>query len=508
MNEEKEVSSVNKENTIDILVSPKKKESAAPAAEKKSAPLLGETPSKSAPARSGAARARSSEAKSTPKKAVKGNPDGADQTRFVPVTEKIATSTSQIAQKTRVGGATVKERPKSGENKEKNRVVPVKTKKLQKSKKEISPEEKKAQKMGLRATVIIALIYIAAVVLISAILSYFGIRWANDVFALVKEDVTATVSIPENATISEVAAILDTNGLIEYPTIFRMYISFKNRNADPPLAFKAGEYELSAKLNYDQIVSLIKDRKSRSIVTITIPEGYTVDEIIELFTSQGMGTKEGFVDAINNFDYDYTFMDKLNAITLSPERRYRLEGYLFPDTYEFYTDSSEIGIVDKMLTAFEAHFEDAYYARLDEMGMNLDQVVTLASIVQMEGKFNSDFYPISGVFHNRLNSKTLKKLQSDATVQYCLEERKEDLTYADLEVEDPYNTYKIEGLPPSAISNPGWEAIQAALYPESHNYYYFVSDTDGSTVFAKNEPEHLKNVDALRKAKEEGTTID
>ncbi|MBR2616336.1 MAG: endolytic transglycosylase MltG, partial [Clostridia bacterium] len=227
-----------------------------------------------------------------------------------------------------------------------------------------------------------------------------------------------------------------------------------------------------------------------------------------LFTSQGIGTKEGFVDAIQNYDYSYRFLEELEKNGLPEGRKYRLEGYLFPDTYEFYTDSSEIAIIDKMLTAFEAHFEGAYYDRLEEMEMTLDEVVTLASIVQMEGKFTSDFYSVSGVFHNRLNSKNMRKLQSDATVQYCLPERKEELSYADIAIDSPYNTYENEGLPPSAITNPGWEAIQAALYPEENRYYYFVSDTDGTIEFAETEQMHLKNRAWLTEAIQNGTTID
>jgi len=411
------------------------------------------------------------------------------------------------AEKTRVGGAvSVKRGGKASSDPAEVKKPPVP--KEAKEKKAATPEEKKAVRASMRSTLVLALIYIGVVVSISALLSFFGIRWANDVFALVKDEVVATVTIPENATIAEVASILDDCGLIEYPSVFRMYIGFKNRDADPPLAFKAGEYELKSTLNYDQIVSMIKNRRSRTIVTITIPEGYTVDEIINLFTSQGIGTREGFVDAINNFPYDYTFMEKLNAIELSPNRRYRLEGYLFPNTYEFYTDSKEIAIVDKMLAAFEAHFEKDYYVRLDELKMNLDEVITLASIVQMEGKFNSDFYPVAGVFHNRLKSRDRKKLESDATVQYCLGEHKEDLTYADLELDNPYNTHIYEGLPPSAISNPGWEAIQAALYPEENKYYYFVSDTDGSMIFASTHAQHLNNAAAVARDKENGTSVD
>ncbi len=369
--------------------------------------------------------------------------------------------------------------------------------------------EMRSQGFSLASTLVVALIYIGVVVGISAILSTCGIRWANDIFALVKDDVTATISIPENATVSEVSTILKDGGLIEYPAVFRFWVNFKNRDSETPLAFKAGDYELSSTLNYDQIVSKIRDRKARGIIKLTIPEGYTVDEIINLFISNGMGTREGFIEAINHYDYkNYKFMEKLNEIQLSPDRKYRLEGYLFPDTYEFYADSKEVAIIDKLLAAFDSRFEQDYYARLDELGMNLDQVITIASIVQKEGKFSTDFYPVAGVFYNRLNSKNMRRLQSDATVQYCLSERKPELSYEDLEIDNPYNTYRNEGLPPSAISNPGWEAIQAALYPEQHKHLFFISDTDGSMIFADTEAQHSANAAKLREAKEKGTSID
>ncbi len=497
-----------KENTLDILVSPKKKEEPKEilAPKKETAPSgasAGKTVS------SGAAK------KAVPKKTVAVK---AAQTRKIPAsgvkglsvkskTEKAVSSFS--AEKLSAGlkdaGSAVKKaysslKKTSGEKKEKAKKPAVK--------RPMTPEEKKSVRASMGYTATIALIYIAVVVGISAILSFVGIRWANDIFALVKDEVVATITIPENATVSEVSNLLKEKDLIEYPSVFRFYINFKNRDSENALTFKPGDHEISSTLNYDQIVSKIKDRKTRKIITLTIPEGYTVDETIDLFLSNGMGTRAGFVEAINNFDYDYVFMDKLDAIKLSDKRKYRLEGYLFPDTYEFYTDSSEVAIVDKLLAAFEAHFEEDYYLRLEELGMNLDQVVTLASIVQKEGKFISDFYPIAGVFYNRLKSNNMKRLQSDATVQYCLEERKEELSYKDLEVDSPYNTYRNAGLPPSAISNPGWEAIQATLYPETNSHYYFISDTDGSIIFADTEAQHLANAAKLKAAKENGTSID
>lgn len=345
----------------------------------------------------------------------------------------------------------------------------------------------------VRPTIVRTLLYIAFVVIVSAILSAVAISWANDVFALVKDEVTATVTLPEDATLSEVAGMLKDEGIIRYPFVFRLYVSYRHRNDDPPLSFKAGEYELKSTLNYDQITNLIKFKTTREIIKLTIPEGLNVNETIELFLKNGIGTREGFVQAINEYPYEYTFMEKLNQIQFSEARSYRLEGYLFPDTYEFYTDSSEVAIVDKMLSAFEAHFEKAYYDRLDELGMNLDQVVTIASMAQMEGRTENDFYSIAGVFNNRLKSSDFPYLQSDATVQYAIQDHKEDLSAEDLSVASPYNTYVVKGLPPGPISNPGWAAIQAALYPESNDYYFFIADVDGTTLFARNITEHQRN---------------
>ena len=383
--------------------------------------------------------------------------------------------------------------------------VPIATPAAVPEKPKKSPREKGGillEQGRIRSTLTRTLLYIAFVVVISAILSTIAIRWANDVFALVKDEVTTTISLPEDATISEVAGILKDSGIIQYPFVFRMYVGYRHRNDDPPLSFKAGEYELKSTLNYDQITNLIKFKSTRQIIKLTIPEGLNVNETIQLFLDNGIGTREGFVQAINEYPYEYAFMERLNQIQFAEGRSYRLEGYLFPDTYEFYTDSSEVAIVDKMLSAFEAHFEKAYYDRLDEIGMNLDQVVTIASMAQMEGRTENDFYAIAGVFNNRLKSATLRYLQSDATVQYAIQDHKEDLTAEDLSVASPYNTYVTQGLPPGPIANPGWAAIQAALYPEANDYYYFVSDIDGTTLFAKDLAEHQRNVAQVRANRE------
>ena len=251
-----------KENTIDIFVDPKKTK-AEPAPEK-SAPKKDAAPRRPAPEAT-----RKMDAKAT-------------------------ASVRERANATRVSASPVR-----------SAASPAKPKpaKPQKPKK----EKEKAVGIGgkgVKSTLMLALIYIAAVILISAICSNFAIRWANDVFALVKSEVNAVVQIPENATISEVASILKENKIIEYPFVFRLYIGYKHRNDDPPLSFKSGDFELASTLNYDQIVSQIKTKTTRRIVKLTIPEGYSCNEIIDFFLTNGIGTRDGFVAAINEYPYE------------------------------------------------------------------------------------------------------------------------------------------------------------------------------------------------------------
>ena len=472
-----------KHETIDILVDPKRSEPTLPLSEKKTQPPVPEPVPNNGAARP-AAPAR------TPQSAAPNSRASAQATRKItpaPAPVRPASSAPSAPKAAPESRAASKPTSSASGN---NKAAP----------------EKGSGKSGVRSTVVRTLIYIAFVAVISTILSVIAITCVNDIFALVKDEVTATVEIPEDATISEVAGILKDEGIIKYPLVFRMYVGYRHRKDDPPLSFKAGSYELKSTLNYDQITSMIRQKSSRDIVKITIPEGLTVKETIQLFLGHGIGTREGFIKAINEYPYEYTFMEKLNAIQLPEGRSYRLEGYLFPDTYEFYTDSTEVDVIDKLLATFEAHFEKAYYDRLDELGMNLDQVVTLASMVQMEGRTQNDFYSIAGVFNNRLHSNNFVYLQSDATVQFVLQAHKKDLTADDLAVSSPYNTYTVKGLPAGPISNPGWAAIQAALYPESNDYYFFIANTDGTTLFAKDITEHQKNAALVRANREKAAS--
>lgn len=354
---------------------------------------------------------------------------------------------------------------------------------------------------GMLNSVLKAVIYIMFVLVTSGFLSYFGITVCNDVFAFIKDTSEIEITIPENADINTVKDVLKDNGIIQYPGIFKLYSSLRKDDGK----FVAGDYTVSPSMNYDMLLSAFKEKlPERQELRITIPEGYTIDEIIDLMLENGIGTREGYVSAINEYDFDFWFMDEVNAIWeqhADPDsnyrfRKYRLEGYLFPDTYYFFSDSTEATVIYKMLVRFESLFDQKFRDRCEELHYSVDQIVTLASIIQAEAKYAAEYSTISSVFWNRIkhpNYETQGRLESDATIQYILPERKTGLTDEDLRIDNPYNTYIYKGLTPGAISNPCYMALLYAMYPADTNYYYFVAQKSGYSLFATTHAEHLQN---------------
>jgi UPF0755 protein len=230
-----------------------------------------------------------------------------------------------------------------------------------------------------------------------------------------------------------------------------------------------------------------------------------VDDIIDKFLEHGIGTREGFEDAIENYRFDYWF---LKDMELSEDRYYRLEGYLYPDTYRFYTDSSEVAALTKMLNNFKRKVPKSYKEECEKMGLTLNQAVTLASLIEAECTWVADYEPVSGVFHNRLASTSFNgRMDSDATIQYILRHttgaRKEKLEDADLKIDSPYNTRLYDGLPPGPICSPSLNALMAAILPDTESgYYYFVAQANGYNLYAKTYAEHLKNIETVQKEEE------
>ena len=297
------------------------------------------------------------------------------------------------------------------------------------------------------------------------------------------------IYIPVGASTGDIATILAKENLINYPLIFKIVSRINNNDG----LYHQGSHILNTSMNYYGIMETLKqDTIDDSVMTFTIPEGYELRQIADVLSQKGLVDRKRFLEIADEGNFDYPFLKDL------PDRGNRLEGYLFPDTYEVFVDSSEEQIIKKMLDRFEQIFVDEYYVCAQELGMSVDEVITLASIIEREAKLDEERRLVSAVFHNRLNSSEYNLLESCATIQYILGERKEVLSISDTKIDSPYNTYLYGGLPIGPIASPGKRSIEAALYPADVDYMFFVAQSDGSHVFSKTYAQHLK---AIKEAK-------
>ena len=350
----------------------------------------------------------------------------------------------------------------------------------------------------------------AVVLLVSAVAVFFVARFtvnyvlSNFINPVEINDATPIeVVIPKSSSASTIARILynargeDEEGLIPNTAVFKVYVDFVGKANK----MQAGTYILSRNMTLKQIVDIIcEGNPPKSTVKFTIPEGYTIADIARVLIEKGLieNEKELFDVCVSGASFE-TFAFISNIAENGGNRRFVLEGYLFPDTYEAFVDSSVDSIIIRMLNRFNEIYSDEYAARAGELGMTMDQVITLASLIEREAQVDSDFAKVSAVFHNRLKSDM--PLQSCASLSYVLNVKKYTFTESELATESPYNTYLNRGLPVGPISNPGKAAIEAALYPNeeflSEQYLYFCNGNlkeSAELVFAKTYEEHQANV--------------
>ena len=330
-----------------------------------------------------------------------------------------------------------------------------------------------------------SVIYISCVIVVSLLLTLVSWLAIRDCFAFhnkVSEDIPIVVEDGEG--LSTITGKLSDADIIDFPLAFRLYYSLIKKNTNVQYGthyFKKGD-------DYDTILrKLAEATESRETAEFLITEGKTQADVINIIANAGHASRADLTEAINftQFD-DFRFLNNL------PERSARLEGYLFPAKYEIYAGESARSIIIRMLKKFDSVFDELMYDRAKELGMTVDEVITLASIIQAEAGSEDEMPNVSSVFHNRLNNPSYGYLQSCATVQYTMKERKDVLTREDISVDNKYNTYKYSGLPVGPICNPGLAAIEAALYPADTDYYYFVSDGKGTNIFSRTYAEHVK----------------
>ncbi len=362
----------------------------------------------------------------------------------------------------------------------------------ERTQREQRPRKKRKKGFNLMGT----LLYVAFVIGVSTLLAAVGWVAANDLLALNKAEHSAIITLPddiftsrevtvetEDGTETETELVVDMdyvidtlkeNGIIEYGLLFRLYSIF----SDAQVKMTPGTYQLDTDMDYRAIVTnLGSNSASRQQVTVTIPEGFTVAQIFQRLEDEGVSTVEKLNEMAATHDYAFSF---LQEIPLGEPTR--LEGYLFPDTYDFYMGEDPLTVINKMLVNFDRRFTDEMRAEAQANGYSVRDIVIIASMIERETD-GSDRATISSVIYNRwqnTSAETAGYLGVDATLVYALGRT---ITQDDYTADTPYNTYTNQGLPPGPISNPGMASINAAMEPESTNYYYYALGNDGTHSF-------------------------
>lgn len=326
-----------------------------------------------------------------------------------------------------------------------------------------------------------------------------------------------TVTIEQGSTVTDITAVLKENGIIEYDWLFRLYAKYSGRAS----SLQYGDFTLRSGMEYNEILKTLSVQQvRRSTVTVTFPEGSTAVAIAQRMEENGLCTVDEFLACANGEDgSDFSQYEFWNAIPDSEGRLMKCEGYLFPDTYEFYTDDTVYNYVNTFYTQFDARTSELW-GTINEKGTTMNDVVILASFIQEEAGLAAEDAKVSACFHNRLESEdplwAEHKLESNASSYIMQDEDNNYLWnsptaqyygwpeqgYIPEEVLDAYDTYRISGLPAGAISNPGYDAILAALNPDeeylAEGYYFFVTgnpngDHPGEYFYARNADEHYQN---------------
>ncbi len=314
----------------------------------------------------------------------------------------------------------------------------------------------------------------AAVAIITVICLYFGI---NGLFV---KKVEKEIVIAEGESANSVIEQLADEGIIKSKFIMKAVLKVSGASSK----VQSGTVKVSSKMSYGRIKNQLLAAQ-QTTVKVTIPEGYELVDIVKVLAEKMNIPEQEFFEEIKHGKFDYEFItDEL------PLGENRLEGYIFPETYFMDKDMSAHQVLDVCLAQFDKIYDSKMREQTKKMGFSIHQMVTLASIIEKEGK--TDLDKISSVFHNRLKSNEFSNLESCATVIYVTKQPKDRLTYQDIKVDSPYNTYLYKGLPPGPIASPGKKAIMAAIYPAETDYFYFSAEEGGVNTFSRTYNEHLQ----------------
>lgn len=328
-----------------------------------------------------------------------------------------------------------------------------------------------------------------------ALLLLFLLSFGVTLYALQREAVPAPdsgsvrIDIATGESVRDIAARFKMEGLIRFPLLFRFYLQYKDLDRN----LRTGTFLFPRDATYGELARILVEGEGTE-VAITIPEGYTVDQIDALLAEKGVIEAGEVLTCARECDFSaLTFLPKLSS-GVSPHDTPggKIEGYLFPDTYFISVpDFTAKSFLDRLLGTFRDRVVVSLEADFAASERSLQDVMTMASIIERETKGDEERPMVSGILWKRFDSG--RALDVDATIRYALGKVTEPLTKTDLEVDSPYNSRRTPGLPPSPIANPGLESIQAALHPEDSKYWYYLHGDDGIIHYAETNEEHNEN---------------
>lgn len=352
--------------------------------------------------------------------------------------------------------------------------------------------------------------FFIVVIVLSMLLSIYAVMCMNDVLAITKTSSTVTISLSEPLDdMNKAVDLLEENGLIRCKNFCKLFAKFRESQVGPnwrngvyfeDKTYEPGVYYLSGKMGLEGMLQALQgNAETAETVSLTFPEGYTVPEIVDKLVANEVCDKAALLSVIETVDFSYSLVNGLEASENTP---YRLEGYLFPDTYDFFVGESATSVVKKFLANGDSKITESQREKAKKLGYSMNDIIIIASIIQMEAGDTDQMKAISGVIHNRLSDKAnFPSIGCDATSDYIKNKVAPALSSTSAHTSDYYLNYystavssKVVGLPAGPICNPGIDAIDAALNPENSNDYFFFHDAKGNLYTASTNDEFKEKV--------------
>ena len=353
---------------------------------------------------------------------------------------------------------------------------------------------KRKKKKGTKSSLsfLLAGLIIVFVLVASLVIRIPIMGCVSDILAIDRDSTEIRVILEQNSKTKDVISLLGRKKLIYSSGFCKAVSGFLGYEADD--IFPAGTYYLSPDMGLEGMLKEIMSAgATEETVTLTFPEGFTIDQIVERLSQNGVASENALYKALND-DSLYEEFDFLNSITDKNERYRALEGYMFPDTYEFYIDENPISVFRRFLDNFSKKWEADFAPLMENSSYSIDEIITVASILEKEAKDAEQMPLIASILYNRLNSSSFPWINCDSTGKYIEAQKarlEEEGTY--IKYMKVYDTYQQNGLPIGPICNPGVSAISAAISPDNTDYYYFLHDKDGKIYTARTESEHYAN---------------